>query len=226
MLGVPAKKIRFVSQPGCKLRSDLYAGDRLQQDAPILAIFRRRANLIGGRYRLYRAKIGANDLAIERLLPDGDRDVIVTGSPQHTSLPIGPGAGPSSLERNFHRAYPAGLTRIDADKVIANGPVATYAMLPNVAGALEVERSGALVPATALDIRRWKSRAILGGHIAADEFEDLDFFAPYRVLRPIRLPSGLCGGFSMTFFVPSRNYVAGDLCHSRVYVDDGTLVGR
>ncbi|HMI41202.1 MAG TPA: hypothetical protein VK485_08260 [Sphingomicrobium sp.] len=224
VIGIPRRKIRFEGNADCKLFYDNFEERTLEQEVPVLAIFGRRANLIGGEYGLYRASVTGDALQIDRTLSVGDHDLILNDPPGDTVFPKARGNGPSTLEIEFHRNFPAGIVEVDPHKVIATGAVETYAVLPETAGALQLEQSGALVPATAADVRRWKDRAVISGHVPADRVRGLYFYSAYRVTRPIRLPAGLCGGFSMTFFVPSRDFVKGDPCHSNIYVDDGSIM--
>ena len=113
---------------------------------------------------------------------------------------------------------------IDPIDVVATGKVERYQQLPAVAGAVQLERDGALIAATAADVERWKKSALIGGRVRADKIDNLDFYAAYRVTRPIKLPGSLCGAYSLTLFVPSADFVRGDACHSNIYVDDGTVL--
>ena len=233
VVGIPRERIEFSRGQGCDLRLDDYQertavranGERdLEHEVPILAIFGRRANLIGGDYGLYKAVISTNTLTVDRSLATDDHDKIVTDPPSKIVFPHGKGGPPSSLEVEFKSLFPAGIAALDSRTVVATGSVEPYAVLPQTAGALQLENSGALIPATAADVRRWKDRAILAGKISARDIGDLYFDSAYRVTRPIHLPAGLCGGFSLTFFVPSRSSVSGEPCHSNIYVDDGTIM--
>ena len=224
VIGLPARKIRFTNDESCRLPYEHYRGRSLEHDVPVLAIFGRRANVIGGDYALYRATVADGSLKVDRFPSKPSEDRILENHPADPILPKPRGNGASTLEDEFHLRFPAGIASIDPSAVVATDKVERYEVLPQTAGAYQLEQSGALVAATAADVRRWKDRAIIGGHVRADRISWLHFYSAYRVTRPIRIPSGLCGGYSLTFFVPSRDYVKGDPCHSNIYVDDGTIM--
>ena len=225
VVGVPAAKVTFSNEEKCRLRYDFYEGRTLETDVPVLAMFGRRPNGIAGDYGLYRAVVDDSGVVLDRTRVRNGEDVLILDNvPKEPNFPHSGGNGPSTLEEAFHKLFPAGIATIEPADVVASGTVERYEVLPLIAGAYQLEQSGALNPATASDIRRWKDRAIIGGHVKADQINELLFESPYRVVRPIRLPAGLCGGYLMTFFVPSRDYVKGDPCHSNIYVDDGTVM--
>lgn len=224
VIGIPARKIHFSDDNKCRIPYDVYEGRQLEDDVAVLATFGRRANAIGGNYSLHRATLNGDTLKVDRVPKKPSEDLVLTNQPADPIFPKGKGNGPSTLEREFHLRFPAGIASIDPRSVVATGSVERYEVLPITAGAFQLEQEGALVPATAADVRRWKDRAIIGGHVRADRIKSLHFYSAYRVTRPIRIPSGLCGGYSLTFFVPSRDYVKGDPCHSNIYVDDGTIM--
>jgi len=225
VVGIPAEKVRFSHQQNCPLPHDFYDGRKLETDVPVLAIFGRRPNGIAADYGLYRAVVDDAGVTVDRSHVRNGEDVLIMGNrPQNIAFPHAGINGPSTLELEFHKLFPAGVVRLKPDDVVASGPVAPYEVLPMTAGALELEQSGALIPATADDVRRWKDRAVISGRVRADQITELDFSSAYRVTRPIRIPAGLCGGYLMTFFVPSRDFVKGDPCHSNIYVDDGTIM--
>jgi len=224
VIGIPASRIHFNQDQKCRLSKEFYRGRSLENDVPILAMFGRRANAMGGDYVLFKAVLDGSELVIDRTFAGTGHDLVISDrDPIVFPKPAVP--GPSTLEREFRQNFPAGIVDVDPNSVVATGPVERYATMPATAGLLELERSGALVPATPADVRRWKDRAILSGNVRADSIYDFTFYHPYRVTRPIRLPAGLCGAFSMSLFVPSRDYVTGDPCHSDIYVDDGTAEG-
>ncbi|MFL6802173.1 MAG: hypothetical protein ACJ8EQ_10465 [Sphingomicrobium sp.] len=225
VIGVPASRIHFNRQDRCRLSKEIYRGRSLETDVPILAMFGRRANAIGGDYVLYKATVDGSKLVVDRTFAGSGHDLVISDR-DATVFPKPAVPGPSTLEREFRANFPAGIVEVEPADVVATGPVERYQVMPATAGALELERSGALIPATAADVRRWKERAILSGHVRADRINELTFYQAYRVTRPIRVPPGLCGAFSMTFFVPLRGYLTGDLCHSSIFVDDGTAEGE
>lgn len=223
--GVPARIVRFSRGASCSLPFNFYDGRKLETDVPVLAMFGRRPDGIGADYGLYRAIVHNAGVTIDRSrIRSGEDVLILANHPREPVFPHSGGDGPSTLEQEFDKLFPAGIANIEPDEVVASGPVERYEVLPMTAGALQLERSGALIPATASDVRRWKDRAIISGHVRADQITDLDFNSAYRATRPIRIPAGLCGGYLMTFFIPSRDYVKGDPCHSNIYVDDGTIM--
>lgn len=223
--GVPAARVHFVDDPHCSLPYDLYEGRQYETDVPVLALFGRRANGIGGDYGLYRAVVEDSGVTFDRSrVRSGDDVLILANEPNELVFPHGLSAEPSTLEQQFKKLFPAGIVSLSPADVVANAPVEPYEILPMTAGAVQLEQRGAIVPATAADVRRWKTRAVVSGHVRADKIRGLEFYSPYRVTRPIRLPAGLCGGYSLTFFVASREYVSGDPCHSNIYVDDGSIM--
>ena len=218
VVGVAPDAVHFATSAQCHLPYKLYPDRAFEREVPVLKLFGRRANVIGGDEALYRATVTDSSISIDRRYSQFEEDKIIT----RTSALELPKAG--DLDVFLHHNFPPEIVDIDPSAVVASHAVERYAILPMVAGAAALEKAGALIPATMKDIRRWKDRALIGGHLRADQIDELLFDSAYRVTRPIHLPAELCGAFSLTLFVPSRDYVTGDYCHSNIYIDDGTIL--
>ena len=116
----------------------------------------------------------------------------VTGAPNVSTA----GADPETQE--LHRYSPGGISRVDAATVVSAVPVAPYRVLPQEAGVRQLVMSGALV----------RTPPAHYGH--------------YRVVRPIRVPVGLCGAHSIRLSAPNPTYISGDPCHSTIRFGDGS----
>lgn len=106
------------------------------------------------------------------------------------------GADPETQE--LHRFSSGGISRVDAASVVSAVPVAPYRVLPQEAGVRQLVMSGALE----------RTPAAHYGH--------------YRVVRPIRMPAGLCGAHSIHLSAPNPTYISGDPCHSTIRYANGS----
>ena len=133
------------------------------------------------------------------------------------------GKSTSQLAEDMASFYPGGIVDVDPATVVASQQPLKYRLLPNEAGALELERQGVLVKATANEIEEWRRKAKL---VHGERLIGL-YGIPrgaYRVTRPTEIPAGLCGAHSLAFLVPSRDYLIGDICHSDVLRMDGRIL--
>ena len=129
------------------------------------------------------------------------------------------------LQEEMDRFHPGGIVAIDAGKVVASGSVVEYSVLPDTAGAVQLERSGALVEATRDEIDAWTAKAKTHhGARLIDLVKPGRYGQVYPVTRPIQMPAGLCGAHLLTFLVPSKEFLSGDPCHSEILALDGHIL--
>lgn len=121
--------------------------------------------------------------------------------------------------------YPGGIMVIDPNRVVSSSPAVKYSVLPDTAGLVQLEKSGALVEAGRAEIDAWTAKAkVHHGARLIGQIKIGNYGPVYRVTRPIQLPAGLCGSHSITFLVPSRDYLSGDPCHSEIIAEDGHIL--
>lgn len=205
VVGVPRDKIHFVEHARCPIPF-VVEGRSPEWDVPVQLMFGRRANLQGGQEHLRKTVITDELLTIDQW----------PRVPRRADL--------SPLENAFQMYIPEGIVALEPEQIIATSKAERYEVLPSSAGAVQLERSGALARPSQEVLRRVKERLVANGKVPAhlDPFE-----APYVVTRPIRVPADLCGGHSLDFIVPAPDYLSGDVCHSNVYTFDGqVLAGR
>ncbi len=166
-------------------------------------VFGQLPDALGGAYQLWRARI--------------DNDISVLPAPR--------------IERRFdaesdqlYRFHPGGLSWIDPARVSSNVPVGRFRVLPQEAGVRQLVMSGALERATRADAALWEEQARSRGAVNPRGPHSLSY-GVYRVTRPIEIPAGLCGAHLIQLYVPSRQHVRGNPCHSTLYFGDGTAVG-
>jgi hypothetical protein len=180
-------------------------------------------------YALYGAEGNGADAA-RRLFGRTPADLITENSPYRIRIgnglrldpppPMRPtGSDPETNELNHFT--PSGVAEVDPGDLIASAPTGSYVTLPQEAGIRQLVRAGALVRATEADARAWRERALRRGNTDPRAPVGMGY-GVYRVTRPITVPSGLCGAHSVSFYVPSPDYVRGNPCHSTLYFDDGT----
>lgn len=128
---------------------------------------------------------------------------------------------PGPETQRLLRYRPGGVARIDPAAVVTNVRVGTYEVLPQEAGLRELIGSGALVRATVADAEAWEAAARARGATVAPR-PDIAHESAYRVIRPIRIPAGLCGAHQVAFYARSPEYLRGGPCHSSAFFDDGT----
>lgn len=127
------------------------------------------------------------------------------------------------LEQEVDLHYPGGVVAVQAAEIVSSRtPNET---LPSIVGALQLERAGAIVPATAADIAQWEAKA-------RDRYGDqvVDAMLPlnevYRVTRRVQIPAGLCGALTISFLVPSSDFISGTPCHSNIIGTNGRIYHR
>lgn len=103
----------------------------------------------------------------------------------------------------LYRFHPAGVTGIERDSVVASGIAEDYLVLPQEAGLVQLLRARAIRPSSGAELAAAGGRPPGGGDV-------------FRVLRPIRIPPGLCGAHSVAFVAPDPSFVTGDRCHSTI----------
>ena len=205
LIGAPAGTVLFADSQDCPVDRGVFRKMTPEQDAVIRTIFGRVARMQGGDGLLRRVVIGSNWLSPRALPPN-----------RLAPDPI--------LKRHFLDQFPAGLITIDPRSVVGRGKIEVYEVPPSDAGSMHLLQTGVLVPADSGDVQRWKTRAIEGEHFTPEQIADMSFYMPLlRVTRPTRIPAGLCGGHLLHLFVASADYVRGDPCHSKIYIDDGSM---
>lgn len=143
---------------------------------------------------------------------------------RHEKLVPDYGSARTNLAEEMQRFHPGGVVKIDPAKVVSSGPVYRYSVLPDTAGALKLEQSGALVEARRDEMEAWTAKAKVHHGARLIDQTGIGRGRAYRVTRPIQLPPGLCGAHSLTLLVPSREYLSGDLCHVQVIALDGHIL--
>jgi hypothetical protein len=172
----------------------------------VARLFGRRPHSIATSYALWRLQIGSRIEQLERK----DR-------PPWSRTP-----GPET--QRLLRWTPGGIARIDPAAVVTDVARGDYEVLPQEAGLRQLIASGAIVRATVAHAEAWEAAAGARGSKPIAR-PDIGYQQSYRVVRPIRIPAGLCGAHSADFYIPSLEYARGARCHSRLYLDDGTDLG-
>lgn len=135
------------------------------------------------------------------------------------------GRAKTRLGEKMDWMYPGGVAAIDPAKVVSSGPVFRYSVLPDTAGAFQLEQSGALVEVGRAELDAWTAKAkVIHGERLINLLKIGNYGPVLRVTRPIRVPPGLCGAHLLTFLVPSKDYLSGDYCHSEVLAEDGHIL--
>lgn len=200
--GIPASRVEHSG--GCIAYQPMSNGQPVPMSTAAEAFYNRRPTAAEAVY----------ELGIVRI----DRDFSFAGYP----APDSPSADPESRELlNFSRG---GVRSVPASRVTSNVAHGRYEVLPQAAGVRQLVKSGALVRATRADSDAWRQRAGEAGTSYGLAPYGTSYGA-YRVVRPIRIPAGLCGAHSISLYVSSRDWVSGDVCHSTLYLDDGTRAG-
>jgi len=135
------------------------------------------------------------------------------------------GHAKTRLAEEMDWMYPGGVVEIEPSKVASPAAVVRYATLPALAGALQLEESGALVEATPAEMAAWTAKAKIHHGVRLIDQVKIGTDGPfYRVTRPIQVPAGLCGALSVNFLVPSADYLKGDPCHAEILQEDGHIL--
>jgi hypothetical protein len=127
------------------------------------------------------------------------------------------------LEAKLDDFYPSGVVALDPLMIVASSKPQPYSLLPNIAGAVQLEREGALVEMSRPEIEAWqeKARLLYGEWLIGVMTIRGD---AYRVTRPIQSPPGLCGGHLLHLFVPAKEFIRGDPCHSFIFTMEGRIL--
>lgn len=131
-------------------------------------------------------------------------------------------AGRTELEIDFGLYFPGGIVRIDPEELVSSQTAVRYEVLPSTAGAVQLERAGAIIRATDNEMSDWRAKA--RDRYGERVIRSLGFDKFYRVIRPIVLPAGLCGGHTINFLVPSPDFISGAPCHSDILTFDGQIL--
>src|SRR5262249_32059899 len=103
-------------------------------------------------------------------------------------------SGPSRAKDEMYRFSPGGVIEIDPKTVVGSQPAASYEVLPQQAGLVQLLASGALTQ---------------------------NSVGEYIVRQKIRFPAGLAGAHSVTFLIMKGTpYPEGDPGHSCVVVEE------
>ena len=117
--------------------------------------------------------------------------------------------------------YPDGVIRLWTRDVVGPVPARPLRLLPSLVGMAQLEREGA--------VRLGSSEEESALRMRVDAISGQPRPGLLRaafVLRPIRVPVGLCGAHQVTFVVRRRSDLAGDLCHSDVITADGRVLAE
>jgi len=199
--GIDPARVSFGIGNNCSVGSDVkkpYGLDALR------SIFGRQPDEIGGYHKLHEWNLGQRGAGT------------AVDIPRHR--PSG-----SDLEVDMNTYYPGGVSEVESSSLISSGTAERYAVLPGSAGALQLERAGAIIKATEGEIAEWMALAKVrhGERIANNVGRSADV---YRVTRRIQLPAHLCGPMALNFLVPSEDFVSGEPCHSNIIATDGRIL--
>jgi len=127
----------------------------------------------------------------------------------------------TQLEEKFESMYPGGFVKIDPSDLISSQTAERYEILPNTAGAVQLERAGKIVRATRQEIEAWHALARLRYGKIMDQ---ITVHEAYKVLEPIDLPAAMCGGHLLYLLLPSEEYARGAPCHNHLLLADGRMM--
>jgi hypothetical protein len=196
---VPARKVTFGVGTNCDIGTHIER-DYTKKEAT--ALFGRKPDAVGGATNLFRWTLGPS------------------GPGEGLEAPRNYGDGGSDLELETNVFHPGGAVRIEPDELVSSSTAERYEVLPSSAGALQLERAGAIVRATPAEIAEWKAKARV--RYGDQVVKNIDASNVYRVTRYIRVPGHLCGPIS--FLVPSPRMISGTPCHGNVLNADGRIL--
>lgn len=129
-----------------------------------------------------------------------------SGSETDAKFPITrmlPKAGPGAVMWSEMLRYaPAGLADLEPEKVVGRLPVASYEVLPQLAGIAQLLEDGALEASGARRVRRFGKLTIVGNATvtgAEPAHEEYALPGEFRIVKKMRFPAGLSGGHSVRF---------------------------
>lgn len=125
-----------------------------------------------------------------------------------------------SVHGVFRWQFPGGVKRLDPAAVVASVPVEAYAVLPSMAGLIQLMQQGKLLEGTRADIEAWAAEAKARG-VAPDVVDKVlaaSRTAPIvKARQSFRFPAGLCGALRAVIILPDGLAApAGDPCHAVV----------
>lgn len=127
----------------------------------------------------------------------------------------------TNLEQSVGRFWPGGVVRIDPFQLVSSQTAEKYDILPSTAGALQLERAGFIVRATEADLEAWRAKARV--RYGNEVVKSMSVGDVYRVVRPITIPAGLCGGHTISFLIPEGTFISGTPCHSDIIGTNGRI---
>ena len=195
--GITAAKVSFGTGRNCADGAVLAPAS----SATLRSLLGRRADAIGEQEEVFRWVVGAR------------------GAGKGVAAPHFHNAADATyLEERLNLAYPGGAVRIDPKLLVSSGDAERYSILPNEAGAVQLEQAGAIVKATDQQVAEWEKKArVRHGDRVVDA---IDIREVYRVTRPITIPPGC--SFT-TFLAPSPHHVGGTPCHNNIVTTDGRI---
>jgi hypothetical protein len=128
-------------------------------------------------------------------------------------------SGSTDVEQDMDAQFPGGIVAIRPKELVSSRTAVPYELLPSIVGLLQLQRAGAIVPATKGEISQWRGKA--GARYGAQIAQYLTDESVYRVTRHINLPAHLCR--PVTFLVPARHYVSDASCHANIIGTDGRI---
>lgn len=196
--GLDRGRVSFHTKADCGIASDFYYNpDRYLPH--IETLLGRPASVIGGGSDLVRVRISDRDLVGRR----GDT-----------------GHGGFSVRDVLRRLVPGGVKRLDPAAVVASAPVEAYAVLPSMAGLIQLIQQGKLLEGTRADVEAWAAAAEAQGvaPTVVDKVRAASRTAPIvKARQPFRFPAGLCGALRAVIILPDGMAApAGAPCHAVV----------
>jgi EF hand len=197
--GVAAEKLHFFNKSNCLTYfNEVPSSASLQTIATIRSWTAKTPDRVAAKYSV--ASFTVPSGAIESLRERPKGAALIIEKTQGTLKLIGDPSGvivqsgPSRAKDDMYRFSPGGVIEIDPKSVIGSVPAASYEVLPQQAGLVQLLASGAL-----------KQNSL----------------GEYIVREKIRFPAGLYGAHSVTFLVmKGAPYPDGDPGHSCVIMEE------
>lgn len=197
--GIAQEKVSFFSKSNCLTYfNETPTGASLQAVAAIRNGAGKAPEVVAAKYSVASFKVPSG--AVESVRGEQGRGPLIIEKTQGTLKVIGNAsnvvvqAGPSRAKDEMYRFLPGGVIEIDPKTVVSSQPAASYEVLPQQAGLVQLLASGAL-----------KQNSI----------------GEYIVREKIRFPAGLAGAHSVTFLIMKGTpYPDGDPGHSCVIVEE------
>lgn len=205
--GLPSERVTFLEPGSCfSYFSDGDSGQARLARAVVEQTLGRPVDHLLGQYSFRAMRIPSGkveEIEDKRRVPiiigPGNRRFEIRQDGETLSLEEAGREGPEGVDRrlwsDLHRFYPGGIATIDADEVVAPGPVELYEVLPQQAGLLQLMQEGAIV-------------RLSDGML--------------HIVKPIpRFPAGLNGGHSVEFLLGEGIPMpAGSPGHSCVHLEE------